>query len=128
MIFKTLSNDSFIAVVLNRVRNKVFICLRPPQGMQQFDSISEASPLICLAAQVIRSLIDRGANCEKPNRQGFTPLDYSYSQQAEQYFVTLIQEREKRWASDNARSRAATPIFGRSERTAPQRQRASSGS
>ncbi|KAL0637809.1 Vacuolar protein sorting-associated protein 74 [Maublancomyces gigas] len=78
--------------------------------------------------KVIRSLVERGSNCEKPNRQGFTPLEYSYSQQAEQYFVNLIQERDKRWASDNARSRAATPIFGRSEKTTPQRQRASSGS
>ncbi|KAG0634454.1 ankyrin repeat-containing domain protein [Tuber brumale] len=77
--------------------------------------------------KVIRTLLESGATFDKPNRQGFIPEDYSYTKQAEQYFKQLVQEREKRWMQES-RSRAETPIFGRSERTTPQRQRASSGS
>lgn len=77
--------------------------------------------------KVIRTLFESGAPFDKPNRQGFIPEEYSYTKQAEQYFKQLVQEREKRWMQES-RSRAETPIFGKSERTTPQRQRASSGS
>ncbi|KAL7269065.1 Target of rapamycin complex 2 subunit avo2 [Rhizina undulata] len=73
--------------------------------------------------KVIKSLFERGANSEKLNRQGWLPIDYAYNHSAEQYIRSLVQDREKRQGS-----RAATPVFGRSERTTPQRQRASSGS
>lgn len=77
---------------------------------------------------MIRTLLERGAVTDRPNRHGWVPLAYSYSHDVETYFVSLIQEREKRKIAA-ARSRAATPVFGKSERAvAPARQRASSGS
>ncbi|KAK6497719.1 hypothetical protein TWF481_012122 [Arthrobotrys musiformis] len=40
--------------------------------------------------KAIRTLIDRGANFDIRNREGWYPKDYSFSKAAEQYFKTLI--------------------------------------
>jgi hypothetical protein len=82
--------------------------------------------------KTIRTLVERGADVEKPNRQGWKPISYSCTFEAEQYFQQLVQEREIRWlqaergSAATARARAATPVFGSSERVTG-RQRASSG-
>ncbi|RPB17765.1 ankyrin [Morchella conica CCBAS932] len=79
--------------------------------------------------KTISTLVDRGATTDKRNRQGFIPLDYSYNIQVEQYFEGVVTDKRYVAEREATRSRAATPIFGRSERTTtPQRQRASSGS
>ncbi|TGZ84184.1 ankyrin [Ascodesmis nigricans] len=73
---------------------------------------------------VIRVLLEAGAPADRVNRQGWTPISYSYSFEAEQCFQQLVAEME----SQRARARAATPVFGRSERVVAGRQRARSGS
>lgn len=79
--------------------------------------------------KTISTLVDRGATTDRRNRQGFIPLDYSYNIQVEQHFEGVVTDRRYVAEREATRSRAATPIFGRSERTTtPQRQRASSGS
>ncbi|KAF8476134.1 ankyrin repeat-containing domain protein [Kalaharituber pfeilii] len=79
--------------------------------------------------KTIRILIERGANPHLPNRQKWTAEQFSFSIQAEQYFKQLVSEKEKNDILQARATRAATPVFGRSEKAAlPARQRASSGS
>ncbi|KAI5793812.1 ankyrin repeat-containing domain protein [Peziza echinospora] len=87
--------------------------------------------------KTIRTLIDHGASTYLLNRNKWTAEQFSFSFQAEQYFRQLVAEKEKRDALQHMQgrsggpARAATPVFGRSERAVMVgggRQRASSGS
>jgi ankyrin repeat protein len=71
--------------------------------------------------KVIRTLVERGATVETPNRLGWKPISYSCTFEAEKYFLQLVADREIRWkqASGAEKAKASlTPAFGRSERMA----------
>lgn len=92
--------------------------------------------------KVMRVLVDHGAGVDHANRQGWTPVSYSCTLDAEMFFRKLVADREVLWmqagAVDNEMA-APVPAFIRSEWVAaaagavgvgvvPGRQRASSGS
>lgn len=82
--------------------------------------------------KVIRSLIERDAPLEKPNRQGYLPEHYSCTYETQDYYGHLVADKQRRRDTSGereaARARPATPVFGNSERVVGARQRASSGS
>jgi hypothetical protein len=81
--------------------------------------------------------VERGASFEHQNRQGWMPISYSCTLDAQRYFEQLVQDREIRRLQagasadpERARPKVVTPAPGRSDWTAAPtgRQRASSGS
>lgn len=92
--------------------------------------------------KVMRKLVEQGASVDRPNRQGWTPVSYSCTMDAEMYFRKLVQEREILWIQAGGVEKemvAPVPGFVRSEWMAAAagavgvgasagRQRASSGS